>query len=771
MIKPQVHSILAVVWLFVIAVLSIVIAGKEVKFSSSIFLLLPESDQSVLIRHAGDQISKDFSKRLVLLLSGPDEAHVRNTVEILTEKLSAIEDTAEVFWRIDEAAASGINEALFDYRFAVLTPETRARLLDADYATISEQALRRIYSLLSIGQNSILDDPFALYSPTRWVAEGRLNYEISNSLLKVTGVEQPTYLMLLKLVGEPFEPDVQRRILDIIQGVESDPDITIEKSGMLLHAAAGARQASAEISTIGLGSIVGIIVLVLVVFRRIKPLGLMFIPISVGYFVAAIVTSLVFEEVHLVTLAFGAGLVGVSIDYALHFLCERRVLLSHQILPRLLPGLMLGLFSSVMAYAAQALAPFPGLRQMAVFSVTGLIAAWLTVVLWFPWLTRKQSIQPLVLAQKFALLRQKFPVLPVSKVSVSVCSVLILLAVMTLYSAAGIDDVRLLQTSPRSLVVEDQKVSNALGVPSSTQFILVRSKALEASLQKEEQLIPYLEALKRAGLLSGFQAISSVLPSLNRQDENLGMVSALYGYRLHDLLAQLKLADEKIEDAFNSFDVLQAHRLTPEAWNELEISTQWKNFIVSSDKGDIASLIRLSGLKSGQGREQLMALIDADADLLFVDQIQNNTDLLTRFRIEISRWVALAFLLIFSVLVFRYKQQVWRIVLPPLMASILTLALLVQIEQGINLFHIMALILVLGIGLDMGIFLAETDGSSHTWLAVSLSCVTSLMAFGLLALSKTPVLHHFGITVLLGLSLVWLLVIAMRAGQNDEAKI
>ena len=78
----------------------------------------------------------------------------------------------------------------------------------------------------------------------------------------------------------------------------------------------------------------------------------------------------------------------------------------------------------------------------------------------------------------------------------------------------------------------------------------------------------------------------------------------------------------------------------------------------------------------------------------------------------------------------------------------------------------MALILVLGIGLDMGIFLAETDGSSHTWLAVSLSCVTSLMAFGLLALSKTPVLHHFGITVLLGLLLVWLLVIIMRAGQN-----
>ena len=59
----------------------------------------------------------------------------------------------------------------------------------------------------------------------------------------------------------------------------------------------------------------------------------------------------------------------------------------------------------------------------------------------------------------------------------------------------------------------------------------------------------------------------------------------------------------------------------------------------------------------------------------------------------------------------------------------------------------MALLLVLGIGLDMGIFLRETGETAHTWLAVSLSTCTSLLAFGLLALSDTPVLHHFGLTV------------------------
>ena len=80
----------------------------------------------------------------------------------------------------------------------------------------------------------------------------------------------------------------------------------------------------------------------------------------------------------------------------------------------------------------------------------------------------------------------------------------------------------------------------------------------------------------------------------------------------------------------------------------------------------------------------------------------------------------------------------------------------------------MALLLVLGIGLDMGIFLIETDGAPHTWLAVSLSAYTSLLAFGMLALSDTPVLHHFGLTVLIGLTIVWLVTPLMRNNNLQD---
>uniref|UniRef100_UPI003F6B05CD hypothetical protein n=1 Tax=Pseudomaricurvus sp. TaxID=2004510 RepID=UPI003F6B05CD len=61
------------------------------------------------------------------------------------------------------------------------------------------------------------------------------------------------------------------------------------------------------------------------------------------------------------------------------------------------------------------------------------------------------------------------------------------------------------------------------------------------------------------------------------------------------------------------------------------------------------------------------------------------------------------------------------------------------------------------IGLDSSIFLYDSNCSVHTWLAVTLSSLTTLLAFGLLTLSATPVLHFFGQTVLIGIVCVWLI--------------
>ncbi len=378
-------------WVLFITLICFFALKKELLFDSSIFTLLPQSDQQVVVRNAAEKMTARFSNRFILLFSGSDEKQVRHAVSVMADGLEQSEYVGKVIWQLPKAELIDFQEELFPYRFTVLDARVRKQLLAGEYERVRERAILRIFSPLSTGKIAVIDDPFGLAAERAFNSFSALKIGLSNGLLKVTAAKQPTYMLSTVLTASPFLPELQRGVLAIVDRHKAQfaaQGVTVSMSGMLMHAAAGAKQARSEISTIGAGSLLGIIIAALLVFRRFKPLLLMLIPVGVGCILATAVTILIFERVHLVTFAFGAGLVGVSVDYALHFLCERHISTAGVVLRRILPGLLLGLLSSVTAYAAQALAPFPGLQQMATFAVAGLIGSWLTVVICFPLFTR-----------------------------------------------------------------------------------------------------------------------------------------------------------------------------------------------------------------------------------------------------------------------------------------------------------------------------------------------------------------------------------------------
>lgn len=765
------QKLAAIGWLLLVIMLIIAGIKQGPAFDSSIMALLPKSDQQPLVQQAVDKMAERFSKRLVVLISGESEADVRAAIKTLSVDLTALPDVDNVVWQVESSALDRLKTELYPYRFSVLDEKVRQLLLDGHYQQVKDRALARLFSPMSPGKNSIIDDPFGLFSELTLNRHSDLNIKPSHSLLKVTGVEQPTYMLMATLAGEPFSTELQNNVLGVIRTAEKrlvKAGMSIRQSGLLLHAAAGAQQAKSEMSTIGLGSLTGIILIMLLIFRQLKSLLIAFLPLLIGCACATAVTLLVFGKVHLITLAFGAGLVGVSIDYALHFLCERRVTDSKRILRKILPGLLLGLFSSVMAYAAQALAPFPGLQQMATFSVAGLVASWITVVLWFPLLTRTDTLKPLLAAEKLNIFRHRFPRLQGNWLLIILLLIPLVFAVKTLWGSQSLDDIRLLQTSPASLLSQEQDVQQILGVSSSSQFLLISGDTLQACLQKEEQLAGELESLKKAGLLDDYQALSLALPSLKRQQDNIGLAQKLYEQQLAPYFTLLKVPGSGLSDANVQFKEDMSRRLTAATWQQQQGSESWKDLIIDDSDSASATAIRFTGALNDEVKQRLLSISNKHSGVTYIDQVQNISDLMGRYRSEVVNWVIMAYLFVLLVLVLRYKVQVWRVVMPPLLASVLTLAMLVQLEQGLNLFHMMALILVLGIGLDMGIFLIETGEVPHTWLAVSLSTVTSLLAFGLLALSDTPVLHHFGLTVLIGLALVWLLASIMRKNNSGD---
>ena len=116
----------------------------------------------------------------------------------------------------------------------------------------------------------------------------------------------------------------------------------------------------------------------------------------------------------------------------------------------------------------------------------------------------------------------------------------------------------------------------------------------------------------------------------------------------------------------------------------------------------------------------------------------------------------------------RYGRRAWRVMMAPALASIIVLAILTLCGIAVSIFHSLALLLVLGIGLDASIFLHDSQKSPSAWLAVSLSSLTTLLAFGLLALSSTPILQFFGITVLLGIICLFVLAPCFVVSRSSD---
>jgi predicted exporter len=83
----------------------------------------------------------------------------------------------------------------------------------------------------------------------------------------------------------------------------------------------------------------------------------------------------------------------------------------------------------------------------------------------------------------------------------------------------------------------------------------------------------------------------------------------------------------------------------------------------------------------------------------------------------------------------------------------------------------MALFLVFAIGADYVLFLAESRNGPHdddTRLAVLLSLISSVLAFGLLATSSVPLVRDIGSVIAIGLIGAWFLAFWMTAPTGDK---
>lgn len=776
--------------LFAVATLMMAALGGWLLFGrgplpiqTDLLAMLPATEQNPLAETAVERLAHANGDRVVLLVSNSDDARAKDAARALGKALAAHTVFGDITAKLPPFDLAQVTAPYLAHRDWLLTDADRAALEARNFDPAQALAQRLNEPFLTGVGVPLADDPFGWLQ--HWLAQqpwSRSPLLPEDDLLVAHRGDETYVLVTATLKGSSYDDDVQRRTLDALQDAERQVDRTypgtrVLHTGAVFYAAAARADAKRDVDRVGWISALGIALLLLAVFRSPGSLLLAFLSTAIGVLAATTVSLLVFGQIYLLTLVFGAALLGEAVDYSIQYLSARaNAGVPWQAttgLRQVRPALLLALGTSLLGYALLGLVPFPALRQMAVFAISGMTAACFSVFWLLPALLQRPAkpITPTLVRGAHAM--QQALAAPARGWRGALLGLLLLLVALPGWLRLGHDDdVRHLIAQPAELTMQEQQIREISGLGNASQFWLVQGKDTEQTLQREEALDARLQALVDDGQLKGWTGVAGMAPSQARQARDHCLLGKLFDdpSRLRKMLTDAGFRATAV-DAY-----IAAWPGTPlllDDWLKTPLSTPFRPLWMGCNAQGCAALV----LPQGGAEATLAQVASGLAGVQMVDKPASVSRLFGRYRGYASVWLLAAMLLIVPVFGWRYGwRRAPRVLAPPVFGIGLTLAALGYLGQPLTLFHGMALMLVLGVGANYAVFLHEgephaADKPGAIYASVLLSALTALLSFGLLSLSSMPALRDFGLTLLLGIAFTALLVPASRATMDTTARL
>jgi predicted exporter len=767
---------------------------------TNLLALLPATEADPVAEKAVDMLASALGDRTVFLVTSHDDAHAKAAAKQLGASLRTSGAFASVTAELPPFDLSQIAALYMPYRFGLLTPADRAAIAGANAAdsTLRDALAQRIYSPLRGGlTTSLSDDPFGWLE--HWLGNLPLatsNLELEDGLLVSHRGNATSVLIVATLPGSAYETKTQHAVLGALAQGESAlkhafPDVSVARTGAVFYAESARSASEREVHAIGIASLVGIALLMMWVFRSPRLLLLGFVSTALGIVCALAVTLLVFGKLHLLTLVFGASLIGEAVDYSIQYfvvyLGAGRDWDARRGARAVRPALSVALATSLLGYAILTWVPFPALKQIACFAMAGIVTAFASVMWLLPaLLPHAPKRSPRRLFERAARLLGVWHRMIGGKRAWFVAALLLIAAIPGWLRLTSDDDIHLLIQRDASLVAQEDKVREAVGVDNSAQFFVVRGETADVVLQRAEALGAKLDALNgTVDKTGGYQSVAQFVPSARRQNEDRALLAQhLFNdpAALRATLLQAGFKDE-VADAWIAAQAKPQALLSIDSWLAAPWSQPYRHLWlgqVDAASHAYAAVVIPQGV-TPRNESALIAIAQALPGVAFVDKAASVSKLFGAYRVDSGWWLGGALTLVLVLLIVRYAARRAvspnaggavsvlervrggvAVTLPVLLAVGVTLAAFGYARVPLNLFNWLALMLVLGVGANYAVFLREgclrADADlGAVWTGVLLSAATTLLSFGMLGMSAMPALKSFGATLALGIAVSVLL--------------
>lgn len=728
--------------------------NQSIKFDANILNTLDVGDDSGLLTKSA---RAPFENKALLLLeldgSPNSKAYLRQLGIALSEQ-SAIDTVS--FNPSDKLNIKELIATYSNYPLAFLSDEAQVARDKDDYHYI----IQRYMQLLSQPTNPLVTLSIAqapLLNIADWFS-ARLNqplWEQDDEFLFIKNENQRYYPLFIEFVPEAIQLDqvvltIEQLDLALMQNNLTEP-VTVIRSGLAFHSAAVTQRVQFEMQLFSTLSLVGVLLLTLVSFRNLRPLLCILVLITASILAGMTALVLLFEQIHLLSLVFAISLIGIAVDYGYHIMFAAKFtgLRGIPLTKHLAPALLMGAGTTLLSYLLLLLLPILLLQQVAVFVGAGLLFAIFTGLSVITWWSVKGAPEPANVGD---------PAPPSKGFNILIAS-LVLSSVVAVYQWQFEDNINMFNSTPQRLIDNEMRVSQLVGNHQYPRFISVTGTDQQQILQRFEKTRKGIQKLTQSEY--ELKGIDLWLPSIETQKINTQWLKE--GISQQQLAPIIEMvAPQKIQNIL----------ATPENWlTEDDLPDFVRQMYPANVKQDkqLVGILSYMGPLNGKLLAQIQAQLDFSIN--YYDQPAQYSAALTKLRHYILYFLAMAVASIIVIMLIRYPVLVGlKLAAIPILVAFSALSITQLIAGSVSIFNLLGCILILALNVDYIFFLREHGRLNYVLKSIFLSATTSALAFGIMVFSNTPAIWQFGLTVLLGVTLGWLVCNLLPSSILNQGK-
>jgi predicted exporter len=593
---------------------------------------------------------------------------------------------------------------------------------------------------------------------------------------------QPRAVLVATTRADGADLDAQQKAQALVRSgfaALGTSDLRLELTGPGVFAVDSRATIQSEVERLAIAGSVAMLVLLLVAFGSLRPLGIAALPVASGVVAGVVAVSLVAGRVHGLTLGFGTTLIGEAVDYGIYYLVQARALGRAGWLREQWPTVRLGLWTSVAGFAALVVSGWDGLAQLGIFAVAGLLAAAATTRYLLPVLAPqgaagsglRDRLGRMMQSLAHALQRARVPLL-----TLTVAAVLALAWMPSPWRGS----LSSLSPVPQQALDLDESLRADLGASDAGVLVAAEAADEPSVLAMAERIGQRLDPLVQAGKLASYQSPARILPSPATQLARRAALPdpAVLQERLASATRDGPLPAAKLAPFIAD---VQAQRnmpvLTRADLKGTPLAGALDAQLLAGKEGKPWTALLLLQLPP-QGGVPLAELRQAVADLpgTRVLQVQPELAQIYDSYLRHARWqAALGALAVVALLAWhlRSARRLASVLLPLAASVVLVLAGLALSGAALGVLHLIGLLLVAAIGSNYALFFDQLrqHGSADpdTLASLMLANLTTVLSFALLASAKVPALSAVGWTVAPGALLSLLLAAAFSRGPARGA--